>query len=229
MCCLADERDGVDADPLAAQVVAVGLAHRPERDLGDLRAATDDDDPLAEDAVEGPGQVDGPDVLEPVEGLDQRVLGDALDLELDLGERRVALDAADRRECPDPATDLGDARRDRRDRRPGVDDVEADRGGRGPAGLRRPSASAERAAPGGAGSEVVDRQRVGFHPAGRVVLLERERQRRERLAGRGRVGGREHQRAVGVLGDADDAGDVDPALAERRRRRGRASPADRRA
>ena len=50
---LADERDRVDGDPLAAQVVAVGLAHGAERDLGDLGAAADDDDPLAEDPVEG--------------------------------------------------------------------------------------------------------------------------------------------------------------------------------
>ena len=104
---LADERDRVDADPLAAQVVAVGLADRPERDLGDLGAAADHDDPLAEDAVEGPRQVDGPHVVEAVEGLDQRRLGDALDLEFDLGERRVAFDPANRRERPDPATDLG--------------------------------------------------------------------------------------------------------------------------
>ena len=55
---LADERDRVDADPLAAEVVAVGLAHRSERDLGDLGAAADDDDPLAEDPLEGARQVD---------------------------------------------------------------------------------------------------------------------------------------------------------------------------
>ena len=38
---LADERDRVDADPLAAEVVAVGLADRAERDLGDLGPAAD--------------------------------------------------------------------------------------------------------------------------------------------------------------------------------------------
>ena len=69
---LADERDRVDADPLAAQVVAVRLADRAERDLGDLGAAADDDDPLAEDPVEGAGQVDGPDVGERLERRDER-------------------------------------------------------------------------------------------------------------------------------------------------------------
>ena len=54
MCVLADERDRVDADPLAAQVVPVGLADRAERDLGDLRSAADDDHPLAEHPVEAP-------------------------------------------------------------------------------------------------------------------------------------------------------------------------------
>src|SRR6266550_4089144 len=49
---LADERNRVDADPLAPQVVPVGLADGAERDLGDLRAAADDDDPFAEDAAE---------------------------------------------------------------------------------------------------------------------------------------------------------------------------------
>ena len=49
---LADEGDRVDRDPLAAQVVAIGLAHRSERDLGDLRATADHDDPLAIDPSE---------------------------------------------------------------------------------------------------------------------------------------------------------------------------------
>jgi hypothetical protein len=106
---LSDERDGVDADPLAAQVMAVGLADGPECDLRDLRPTTDDDDPLAEDAVEGTRQMDGPHVLEAVERLHQRRLGDALDLELDLRQRRVALEPADGRQRPDPAADLGDA------------------------------------------------------------------------------------------------------------------------
>ena len=39
----------------------------------------------------------------------------------------------------------------------------------------------------------------------------------ERLARRGGVGGRQHERAVGVLGHADDARDVHATVAERRR------------
>ena len=113
---LADERDRVHADPLAAQVVAIRLAHRAERHLGHLRPAADDDDPLAEDAVERPRQVDGPDIRQGLEGVDEGRLLDALDLELDLGERRVAVDAADGGDGPDPAAQARDARGDRRER-----------------------------------------------------------------------------------------------------------------
>ena len=75
---LADERDRVDADPLAAEVVAVCLAHRAEGDLGDLGAAADDDDPLAEDAVERAGQVGRPHVRRwHSSAVDQRRLVDA--------------------------------------------------------------------------------------------------------------------------------------------------------
>jgi N-acetyl-gamma-glutamyl-phosphate reductase len=49
---LANERDGVDADPLPAQVVPVGLADRAQVDLRDLRPGADDDDPLAEDLAQ---------------------------------------------------------------------------------------------------------------------------------------------------------------------------------
>ena len=103
---LADERDGVDRDPFAAQVVAVGLAHRAEGDLGDLRPATDDDDPLAEDRSPGPAS-DGSirTSSRPSRAADQGVLGDAFDLELDLDERRLALDGPDRRQRPDPSAD----------------------------------------------------------------------------------------------------------------------------
>src|SRR6185369_3028773 len=63
-------------------------------------------------------------------------------------------------------------------------------------------------AAGLAAAQVGDR-----HPihAGAVaaVLLERLAELRQRRPGRVRVGGREHERAVRVLGDADDAGDVD--------------------
>ena len=49
---LADQRDGVDRDVLAADVVAVGLGDRADRHLADLRAAAHDDDPLAVDPLE---------------------------------------------------------------------------------------------------------------------------------------------------------------------------------
>ena len=50
---LADERDRVDADPLAAQVVAVRLGDGAQVHLRDLRPAADDDHALAEDLAEG--------------------------------------------------------------------------------------------------------------------------------------------------------------------------------
>ena len=49
------------------------------------------------------------------------------------------------------------------------------------------------------------------------MLLEWEIQAEERFAGEGRVGGGQHECTVGVLGDADDPGDVDLSLRERRR------------
>ncbi len=70
----------------------------------------------------------------------------------------------------------------------------------------RPAAPAVRSMVGG----------IGPSAAGGIVLLERERQARERLAGERRVRGREHERAVGVLGHADDAGDVHATLREGR-------------
>ena len=50
---LADERNGVDRDALAADVVAIGFRDRAERHLTDLRAAAHDDDPLAVNLREG--------------------------------------------------------------------------------------------------------------------------------------------------------------------------------
>ena len=56
---LAHERHGVHRDALAAQVVAVALGDGAERHLGDLGAAADDDDALAEDLAQGrPGARD---------------------------------------------------------------------------------------------------------------------------------------------------------------------------
>ena len=91
--------------------MAVRLADRAERDLGDLRPAADDDDPLAEDGPERARQVDRPDVGERREVRGQRVLGDALDLELDLDQRRVAVDVADRGEAADDAAEGDDRAR----------------------------------------------------------------------------------------------------------------------
>src|ERR1035437_5646883 len=48
-----DARDGVDAGLLVPEVVAIGFAHGAEDSLGDLGPAADDDEPLAEDLVEG--------------------------------------------------------------------------------------------------------------------------------------------------------------------------------
>ena len=64
------------------------------------------------------------------------------------------------------------------------------------------------------------RSMVGWSRAvggGRIVLLERESQARERLAGQRGVRGREHERAVRVLGHTDDAGDVHATFGEGRR------------
>jgi hypothetical protein len=48
-----------------------------------------------------------------------------------------------------------------------------------------------------------------------VVLLEREAKALKRGPRRGGIGRREHERAVSVLGNADDAGDVDRTLGQR--------------
>ena len=85
---LADERDRVDRDALAAQVVPVGLGHGAQRHLRDLRAAADDDHPLAEDPVHRPRPVDRLDAGQPVDSRDERVLVEALDLHLRLGDLR---------------------------------------------------------------------------------------------------------------------------------------------
>ena len=55
---LADQRNRVDRDALAADVVAIGFGDRAERDLPDLRAAAHDDDALAVDLRERRRQLD---------------------------------------------------------------------------------------------------------------------------------------------------------------------------
>jgi len=82
---LADKRDRVDRDALAADVVAVGLGHRALRHHADLRAATDDDDALAVDPLEGRNHVHALDALDAFQVLDETGLVDGsgdLDLEL---------------------------------------------------------------------------------------------------------------------------------------------------
>jgi hypothetical protein len=130
---LADERDRIDADPLATEVVAIGLADRTKGDLGDLGATTDDDDALAEDAAEGSRSADGLDVGKSVEGVEELVGGEPVDLDLELRLGGIGLERADRRDRPDPATAVGDTENDGGNRFGSVEDVEA---GRGTSGVR---------------------------------------------------------------------------------------------
>ena len=55
---LAHERDRVDADPLAAEVVPIGLADRAQFDLRHLCTAADHDHALAEDLAERLARLD---------------------------------------------------------------------------------------------------------------------------------------------------------------------------
>jgi len=82
---------------------------------------------------QGAGQVDRAHIIERLERADEGLLGDAFDLELDLGQRWLAVDAADRRQGPDATADLGHAGHDGRDGRRRVDEIESDRRGRRPA------------------------------------------------------------------------------------------------
>ena len=221
---LADERDRVDADPLAAQVVAVGLADRAQRDLGDLCAAADDDHPLAEDAVQRARQVDAADVGQPGERRRRSaVLVEPLDLELDLGRAAGRRRPADRgRGARIRAAGRGDRARSTAGMTSGaIDDARAG---------SRPSASDARASRAASAS---GEPRPAAAAVGEVVVTSTARpgstppvgscssNARPSAANAARVAvgvaGREHQRAVRVLGDADDPGDVDAALAERRR------------
>src|SRR5664280_1454711 len=88
---LADERNGVDGDLLAAEVVAVGLANGAEACLGDLRPAADDDEPLAEYLVEGLRHPAAAEGREPVEDAGDLLFGQAFDFQLDFHHRAVRL------------------------------------------------------------------------------------------------------------------------------------------
>jgi hypothetical protein len=96
---LADERDRVDRDVLATDVVPVGLGDRADRHLPDLRAAADDDHALAVDPRERLDHVErehdwGGAQLREQGGVGQR----RLDLERDPALLRSALDDLDRRD-----------------------------------------------------------------------------------------------------------------------------------
>ena len=235
---LAHERDRVHGDPLAAQVVAVRLGHRAERDLRHLRAAADDDDPLAEHRVQRPGRrADrGRPARRPAAAT--RASSSASSTSSSTSTAGPARRVPARRRTVvsvrTVAADRGDARRDRghaRRARPRA------RGGRrrwagAAAACGAPAIARSGARPADdRGREVASQVSRPGPPAvlGRVVLLEGDAERGERLARRRRVAGGEHQRAVGVLGDAHDAGDVDAAVGERLRRPARAPRGGRRA
>ena len=83
-CVLADERDRVHRDALAADVVTVRLADRANRHLAHLRAAAHDDHALAVDLHQRLGHVDGPHdakLLEP--GHEARQVVEMVDLEIE--------------------------------------------------------------------------------------------------------------------------------------------------
>src|ERR1035437_792443 len=80
---LADERNGVDGDLLAAEVVAVGLTDGAEDRLGDLGSTADDDEPLAEYFVEGLRQPAAAEGREPVEDDGDLIFGHTFDFKLD--------------------------------------------------------------------------------------------------------------------------------------------------
>jgi len=82
---LTDQRDRVDRDALAADVVAVGFGHRALRHHADLGAAADHDHALAIDPLEGRNHVHALDALDAFQVLDETGLVDGsgdLDLEL---------------------------------------------------------------------------------------------------------------------------------------------------
>ena len=245
---LADERDRVDADPLAAEVVPIGLAHRAERDLGDLRPAADHDHALAEHPVEAAGR--GPGCAAPA-GREPSALrtssaspSTSTSISTAGRSRRPTHDRRSSRRtraggrcsgcaaCRQPPRRADQGREDRRGVVKGEPDGDGRRAGRAavaatghrragsasisrrsrPSGRRRPRSCAPGARPAAGSCSSKARPRAA--KASRVA------------AG---VTGREHERAVGVLRDADDAGDVDAAVAERRLPPGRANPADPRA
>ena len=199
---LADERDRVDGDPLAAQVVAVRLGHGAERDLGDLRPAAHDDHALAEDLGEGAGQADGDDgVAGPrarrsARARRRRRSRPRAPPPRSAGRRARGRPTAVRSTVDSVRTrppDSADARRDL-GHRPGlVDDLEVDGDG------RRAAAAGVRPGIGGGQPDRPATMSLIEKPVGsrarRVVLVERRPERGEGLARRVGVARREHQRA----------------------------------
>ena len=116
--------------------MAIGLADRAERDLGDLRPRSDDDHPLAEDRAEAPRPADRLDVRQVVERIDELVLGQAVDFDLDFRLGRIGLERSNRSHGPDAAAALGQPIDDGRHRRRPLEDVEPGGGGSRLAGAR---------------------------------------------------------------------------------------------
>src|SRR5206468_11168584 len=96
---LADERDGVHRDALAADVVAVRFGDRADGDLPDLRAAAHDDDPLAVDRLERVHDLHAAHDVELLERRDERLGATReADLEVDAVLRRALARDRDRRD-----------------------------------------------------------------------------------------------------------------------------------
>src|SRR5918994_357281 len=72
---LADQRDSVDRDTLAADVVAIGFGDRPDHHLSHLGSATDHDDPLTVYLLKRGRPLDRPHYRQRVEVADQGVRG----------------------------------------------------------------------------------------------------------------------------------------------------------
>ena len=120
----------------------VGLRDGAERDLGDLRAAADDDDPLAEDPVHGPGRAPLADARRAGHGRVERSLVDAFHLDLGLDGRPAAgvIESPDRAQGAERRAGTGEGGQDRRERLGRVVMDHANRDGRrggGPARAHR--------------------------------------------------------------------------------------------
>ena len=111
----------------------VSLADGAEDGLGDLRAAAHDDEPLAENLVEGFGLPAASERRHVIEDAGDLLLRQPLDLQLDLDQRTCfgLRPAADGTERPDRTAGRGHLRRDLANCRGPVGEVEADGDGGG--------------------------------------------------------------------------------------------------